>query len=168
MKRLLLLLMLLWLALASNAFAVGTCTASGPSFIHDTSFSTGQKDAGVYVVTYTCTADVSAHTFPSTVISGTATASKLLWGWYLYSVETLSGATQITNSSSYTIKDASGFDLMGTKGASAISNSTTVGVKTFAFPASGGFSPTVGPLTLAITGNSVDSAVVTVELTFVK
>jgi hypothetical protein len=153
------LTLLILVLIVPTVFGAGTITQSL------------RKVESIYVVTMTCTADSADQSYPATVIRGTDTTgigANVLLGWYLYSIKTISGATAPTDGYSVTVKDDSGFDLLGGKGLTAQSSSKTVPVKVFAFPSGGGFSPISGPLTLAVTGNSVNSANITVTLEFVR
>ena len=158
------LLMLCGIALAVNDTEVVTDVTS-------TQISAENNrvlDSGTVIITLVCTADSGAGTFAAKVVpvSGYYPNQMLnsynLTGYYLYQVGLTPGSTQPTASYSVTITDNRGFPIdlgLLTGSASApqligIYNTTTV-------------YPTVrGPLTVAITGNSVHSAVITLDLIF--
>lgn len=108
----------------------------------------------VWTVTFSWTADASAATVPSTVAPCSGQFS--LQGYVLLQVETVPGSPSPTTSYSATLTDSYGLDLAGGQ-LSALSSSAA---QNFAITAP----PLIGPLTLAILGNSVNSAQGTVIL----
>jgi hypothetical protein len=145
------------LALAgSPALAAGTCTQALESL-------PGSIQSYVRVLTFTCTADSAAATYPETAVSSAILDD--ITGWYIYYVETKPGTTQPTDNYDIVIEDAGGMDLMG----GTLANRDTLN-KERAFPkvdtanALYGGSYIVGATTLKITNNAVNSAQVTVKL----
>ncbi len=114
-----------------------------------------------------CTADAALATFPATIINALDNISKYdLRGMFLSEVKTIPGATGPTDDTDFTITDEYGIDLLTTRGTNAIDNATKNWI------ASGGSSnypmPLItGNITLTITNNSVNSAVVTVVLNLI-
>jgi hypothetical protein len=115
------------------------------------------------------TADAADHTFPSTVLNDLAAVSGLfaLEGLQLYSIKCIPGSvTPPTNGGSVTITDDYGLDLLGGKGSGMISNTN----KTWALfgPAESDVCALVtGDITIDITGNSMDSAELTIIIEFI-
>ena len=121
----------------------------------------------VVKVTLTCTASADAHTYPATVVNTLDNVSDYdLRGLSLHSVKAIPGTTGPTDNSDLTITDENGVDLLGGKGENIIDNATLsfvpAGPGAFAQPA-----PITGNITVNLSGNSVDSAVVTLVLLFV-
>lgn len=137
MKKVLLSILLLALCLSANlASAAGTCSVSSDDY------------GMMRKLTYTCTADASDGSFPST-------ASLPQFGWVLR-IDVVPGATNPTSGWAATLKDSSGIDITN-GGIVSLSESTASAVKL-----DGARGWTRGTLTLAVTGNSVNSA----QLTF--
>jgi len=117
----------------------------------------------------TCTAgaagDANAHLYPATVIN-TLAALAALWdirGMMIRSLKAIpDGDTPPTDGSSLTIKDEYGVDLLDGAGAEFIPSTGTAWTMNTIFPAL-----ITGDITLAITGNSVNSAAVTLVLELV-
>ena len=115
-------------------------------------------------VVLTCTADVSAHTYPATVINDLITHK--IVGMSLYTVGTYKGGTAPTDGTDLTITQDS-IDILDTKGVNLI-DSTTSEI-TWAGSSTQDFAvPIVGDITANITNNSVDSAVTYIVLIFGK
>jgi len=151
MKRILSAALLAALCLGSPgpAIAAGTVTETSIERLAGTSG---------YVLTLTCTADSAAATYPSTATS--AGVNELIDGLYLYQVETDPGATAPTDNYDIEIRSARAVDLMGT----GLANRDTANTE-IAYP--GSMTPLVdGALTIVISGNSVNSAVVVMRLYF--
>jgi hypothetical protein len=112
-------------------------------------------------VVLTCTADATAHTFPSTVLNTLLLAAGFdIRGMRINSVKVIpSAVTPPTNASSMTIKDEYGVDLMDEAGVTFIPAAGTAWTINSIFPAF-----ITGDITLAITGNLVDSAVLTLVI----
>jgi hypothetical protein len=118
----------------------------------------------------TCTADATAHTFPATVINDLAVDSDGrtfdLRGLKLYSVKAAPGGTAPTDATDLTITDEYGVDLIGGRGTDFIDATsktwTPAGPATYNLPAL-----ITGDVTVTITNNAVDSAIVTLVLEFV-
>ena len=112
---------------------------------------------------YTCTADASDGSVPAHTITG-------LSGFYLYSVETWPGATAPTDASDLTLLDATtGEDLLGGNGTDAVDATTpkTIAPKSTAMDLNF-YHMVKGNLTMNITNNSVNSAIINVRVTGVK
>lgn len=115
----------------------------------------------------TCTASADDHTYPETIVNTLENVSDYdLRGLSLYSVKAIPGTTGPTDNSDLTITDEDGVDLLGGKGENIIDNATSsfipAGPGAFAQPA-----PITGDITINLSGNSVNSAVVTLVLLFV-
>jgi hypothetical protein len=115
------------------------------------------------------TADETAHTFPSTVLNDLPAVSGLftLEGLQLYSIKCIPYAvTPPTGGGSITVTDEYGLDLLGGKGSGMISNTN----KTWAL-----FGPSesdvcalvTGDITINVSGNSVNSAKLTIIIEFI-
>lgn len=138
MKKILALAAIVLLLLPGMAVAAGTCTAT----------STESRQS-IIVVTWTCVADASDGSYP-------ATASNVgVRGW-LYAVDTIPGSTQPTDNWDATITNASGYDLLG----GGLTNRDTANAER-AIPTKTAWVD--GPITLTITGNSVNSANIVVK-----
>lgn len=162
------LILAVLLFLSPAAWAAGTCVVTNVTSTQNA--SNRVPDAGVVIVTLTCTADASAHTFPATTVPLYSTGSLLnaynLTGYVLYEVGRTPGATQPTANYTTTITDAQGFaidlGLLTTNGSASAAQLTPIALT--ASPAS---FPTVrSALTVAITANSVNSAQITLDLIF--
>ena len=155
MKRLsVFIAMLFILGFTTIAFAAGSCvlTQAGTQTGSDRMWRQ-----------YTCTADASAATVPAYTVTG-------FYDFYIYSVETWPGAVAPTDATDFTLLDAvTGEDLLGGNGTDAIDATTP---KTI-FPRSAAmalnfYHMVKGNLTLTITNNAVNSAVMNVRITGVK
>lgn len=163
-------LLILALAIGAPIWAAGTCTVSDVTSTQIASQSNRIADAQTVIVTLTCTGDASTGSFPSTTVplSGSYPTSLLntynLTGYLLYQVGRTPGATQPTANYSVTITDAQGFaidlGLLTSNGSATAAQMTAITNGT-----SG--SPVVrSALAVAITGNSVASANITLNLIF--
>jgi hypothetical protein len=124
------------------------------------------------VLELTCTAGTAgeAGTFPATIINPLAVDSVGslfdLRGLKLYSVKVIPGATVPTDATDLTITDEYGIDLLGGKGTDLIDATSKtwipIGPAGYALPAL-----ITGNVTVTITGNLIDSAVITIVLEFV-
>lgn len=117
----------------------------------------------------TCTADASAHTYPSTELVAmvdaafSITKGRTLQGWGLWMIETDPGATGPTDDTDFVLNSANGTDMLGGNGANAIDNATNNIVYP---PVSPMF---IGPsITLVISNNAVNSAIVYIKLYLVR
>ena len=151
----------------SYAFAtVGTCTQA----LSDTT-DVETKAVVFKTLTFVCTADVSAGTYPSTVVNS-ANMTELLGGWFLMTGSSLNGATGPTASSVIKLTTTTEGDILG--GAGKTATAATAGLDSKFKPIVdtvylvSGVVPITSGLTLAITGNSVNSAVVTLVFKFIK
>lgn len=121
------------------------------------------------VVTLTCTASVDAATYPSTAL--TSAANDQLRGWSLMMMSTYNGSTAPTALYDVTLADAVGVDILGGAGAN---RPGTAGVSSQVRPRTDtslllpGLRPVYSTLTLAIANNAVNSAVVTIQLFFMR
>ena len=117
------------------------------------------------VISLTCTASATDASFTSKTITG-------LKGWSLYRVITSPGSTAPTDNSNLTLKDTLGAaseDLLGTNGTGGVDNAT----KNTIFPRNtyhslNDYPPILGTLTLAITNNSVNSAITYIRIVGAK
>ena len=156
----------LFLVLPLQVFAVGTV-------VQTLATTCGSDPQGVpcqKVLTLVCTADSAAATYPSTAIS--AANMEQLKGWFLFTGSALNGAAGPTASSVIKLSTATQGDILGGAGktptvatSAAESKFLPIGDTVYLTPKA---IPVVGDLTFAITGNAVNSAVVTVVLTFIK
>ena len=166
------LILAVLLFLSPAAWAAGTCVVSDVTSTQNA--NNRVPDAGVVIVTLTCTADASAHTFPATTVplvgsypSGTLLNAYNLTGYVLYQVGRTPGTTQPTANYTTTITDAQGFaldlGLLTTNGSATGAQLTGISSATAPYPVY----PTVrSALTVAITANSVNSAQITLDLVF--
>lgn len=164
-----LLLILLALGLAPPLWGAGTCNVSNITSTQNA--NSRVPDAETVIVTLGCTADASAHTYPSATIplvgsypSGGLLNAYNLTGYILYQVGQTPGGTAPTANYTVTIKDADGFALdLGL----LTSNGSASAAQLTAITSTGTLFPVVrSALTVAITGNSVNSAVITLDLIF--
>jgi len=137
----------------AKAWAVGTCTVTGPTPIGQTQVYTNSQP---FVTTITCVGDASTGSFPATTIPGLLSTAQQLQGFYITRVEIVPGATQPTAGYKVTITDSNGVDELGGNA----TNLNASGAQIFATGAAA--TPINGLETLNITGNSVNSANVTV------
>lgn len=120
-------------------------------------------NSNVSVLTFTCTADSSDGSFPSTDTSSAITAA--IKGMSITEVRTNPGSTAPTANYDIVLNDTDGIDLMG----GALANrSATASERVVPVVQTGiyGDSPVDGAITLAITNNSVNSATLTVKVFF--
>lgn len=158
MKRLLSVLFLCVAIFAASVSwaAVGTCTQTLSTVLTDNGPSPVAK-----ILTFTCTGGTGAETgtYPATAIS-TANTNDLK-SWYLYKVETNPGAIPPEDNWDFTITNANGIDMMGGAGANR-HTTTSQRVKPVYVD------PLVGTWTVNITGNTTASAIVVLDLTFLR
>jgi len=115
-------------------------------------------------VVLTCTADVSAHTFPATVINDLI--DHKIVGMSLLTVGTYPGGLACTDSTDLTLTQDT-IDILGGKGTDLID--ATTAEFTWAGSSTQDFGvPITGDITANITNNSVDSGVAMIVLTFGK
>lgn len=141
--------LILTLFLWGSALAAGTITQSDVEVYLDTR-----------VLTFTCTADASAHTFPVTASDGD------LDGYVFLVVTDPDGTTAPTDNYDITLTDANSVDVMGGE----LSNRDTANSEQ-AVPlidAVFGSRFVKGPLTITITNNSVDSAGIVVKVFYYR
>jgi len=152
---------MLILLLTSSAWAVGTVTQK-VAMVCEPNTSVCFK-----TLTFVCTADSAAATYPATAVSESNHAQ--LKGWALMMGSTLNGATAPTALWDIAITEG-GVDVLGTAGAdrpgtTAISSQFRPLTSTsYLMP---GLRPVADTWTLAITNNLVNSAVATIKLFFV-
>src|SRR5208283_2089708 len=106
----------------------------------------------VFALTFRCTADAATGSYPTTLVTPVVPSAVL--GSRISTAEFAPGSPAPTASWSVTLTDTLGLDLLAGNGAS-LSATATTGVTI-------GSIPITSTLTLAITGNSVNSAVVTI------
>jgi hypothetical protein len=151
---------------AVPAFGAGSCVTTVA-----TSATANERipDSKTVIVTLVCTADVaSTYTFPSTVVALTPSTNTVkpynLFGYYLYQVGRTPGGTQPTGNYTVTITDGRGFaldlGLLTSNGSASAPQLAAIFSSTVAYPVVRS-APTV-----AITGNSVSAAIVTLDLIF--
>ena len=148
MKRLILIILAAGLIILSGAsFAAGAIVVS--DFV--------SAGAGEYEITYTCTADASGATFIATA------TTRPLYG-YVYEVVTNPGSPSPTALYDITLTDSDGVDIMGGQ---LLNRSATVSES--AVPKNDGVRcdrKVNSVLTINITNNSVNSAVIVVKVRF--
>ncbi len=154
MKRLVLfaaILALLALPSVGESAAVGTCGQS---------VETPWNQSGGKILIFRCTASADDGSFPSTDTSAEITAA--IEGLYIAEVRVNPG-TAPTTLYDIVLNDVDGIDLMG---GTMADRSATVSQRSIPAVAPGIYGGTLayGPLTLAITGNLVNSAVVVVKV----
>ena len=153
MKRLLLSLLLV-LALAVPAWAVGTVAITSSNV-------TVQGNVWRKVITLSWVADAATATVPPTTIT---TATYGIGGWYLYTAETNPGSTAPTGNYNIVLNDADGLDVAGGLLANRDATATeivNVGASAHGYPA------IRGDLTFVLSDNVVNSATGTLILIFV-
>ena len=168
MKKILLaLLMVVLFAVPVFATPAGdsSCTATVA-----TSFTANDRipDAETVIVTLACTGDSGDGSFPSTVValtpSATTTKPYNLYGYYLYQVGRKPGGTQPTASYTVTITDTRSFAidlaLLTSNGSASAAQLTLIANSTTGYPV------VRSALTVAITGSTVHSAGITLDLIF--
>lgn len=168
MKRILLCLLFIGLA-GPPVWAAGSCVVS------DTTSSQNANsripDSGTVIVTLTCTGDASTGSFPSTTVpltgsypSGGLLNAYNLTGFVLYQVGRTPGVTQPTSNYTVTVTDAQGvaldLGLLTSNGSASAAQLTAITNSTVVYPV------VRSALTVAITGNSVASAKITLTLVF--
>ncbi len=135
--------------------AVGTITQKMQSF--------GSSRAGQTMMHFilTCTGSSTDGTFPATALG----FKRQMRGARLEAMETNPGTTSPTANWDVTLVDDAGFDLLGGAGANRSATATER-----ALPVVGtgvvGTAPTNGDTTVTITGNSVNSAGIVIDLWF--
>lgn len=168
-----LLLALFILLVSSRAWAVGTCTVTNVTSTQIASESNRIPDAETVIVTVSCTADASAGTYPAVTIpvSGYYPQTYLntynLTGFFLYEVGRTPGSPAPTANYTTTITDSRGFaidlGLLTTNGSASAAQLTSIASATAPYPV---FPVVRSALTVQISANSVDSAVITLDLIF--
>jgi len=123
-----------------------------------------QSDVKVYdnvrMLTFTCTADASAHTYP-------VTASNVdIDGFVFLVVTNPDGTTAPTDAYDITLTDSDGVDVMGGELADRSDSNSEQAVPLIDGVFGSRF--VKGPLTITITGNSVDSAVTVVTVFYYR
>lgn len=167
------LAILIALCLPSASWAVGTCVVSDVTTTQN--ISNRVPDAETVILTLVCTADAAAGTFPAVSIpltgsspSGTLLNAYNLTGYILYAVGRTPGTTAPTANYTTVITDNRGYNmsqaLLTTNGTATGAQWTWISPATAPYPVF----PVVrgGPLTVAITANSVNSAQITLDLIF--
>lgn len=171
MRKRSIIFILLVLLCAIPAWCAGTCVVSDAT----SSQSSGSRvpDSGTVIVTLVCTADASAHTYPATIVPyfGYYPSSALniynLTGYYLYAVGRTPGGTAPTANYTVTITDYRGFALdeaeLTANGSATAAQFTIIGPATAPY---GGPVVRPGNQTVQISANSVNSAVITLDLIY--
>lgn len=141
------------------------CWAAGTVSQAVTTIYEGESVPKVRVLTFTATADAADGSYPSTAMSA-ATLSKLK-GWYLYKVITNPGSTAPTDNWDFTLSDTDGIDVLGGNGAN---RHTTTSQMIAPLLTTGVYfaQPVLNAWTLAITGNSNNSAGIVIQCVFVR
>ena len=168
-KRFLFFPLLAVLGLGPPMWAAGTCTVSNITSTQNA--SSRVPDSQTVVVTVACTGDASSGSFPTASIplSGVSPSGSLLnaynlTGYFLYQVGRTPGTTNPTANYTTTVTDAQGFAL---DQALLTSNGSASTAQLTAITSAATLYPVVrSALTVAITGNSVASAGITLTLIF--
>ena len=164
MRKIIIATLFLALLLPVSAFATGSCVQT-----FNTSYTTQDRisDPQIVIVTLTCTGDSSGGTFPAVTvpISGTSGTNPYnIYGYSLYQVGRTPGTTQPTASYSVTVTDSRGFALdlgaLTSNGSASVSQLLSICNTVIEYPI------IRSPLTVQISGNSVNSAKITVDLIF--
>ena len=158
MKKLFIILAVLF-CFGINAYGAGT-VVEVPAWLN--------AETMTFTVTFTCTADAAAATYPATAFSAATTTA--LKGWHLYRVRINPGAVAPTANYDLTITEQGG-DVLGGAGLNLSATATE-----FRAPAvaSVGTSYGIGEVTMADTwtltleNNAVNSAVTVITLFFTK
>ena len=163
MKKLITLLIGLFLFVPFAAFAAGTITQAITS---DRQY--GPNNA-FRAVTLSCTGDAANGTLPATALSTAILATLHSGGYALFKVQTYPGGVAPTDASDMTITDGTGADILGGNGANQIDATS----KLEFYPLIGAtpvLQPVIGTWTVNITQQAVatNSATFTVVLIFVK
>lgn len=153
------------------AILVGLCMVS-PSLLYAAAGSSTTTSSKIMVdnkvqrvivtIAWTGGTGVDAGTIPNVTITP---ATYGVEGWYLYSVETNPGAVAPTDNYDLVINDADGKDIAGGLLANRdLTNTELVlaGLGGFGFPI------VRGPLTLVLSGNSVESSTGTIIIIFIN
>jgi hypothetical protein len=118
-------------------------------------------------VTLTCTGDASDGSFPATNINTLVKALGYdIRGMKISEVKAAPGATAPTDATDVEITDENGIDILGARGTNLIDATS----KTYIVPGPASQHQPVlvtGDLTIAITGNSVHSAITTIVLNLI-
>ena len=141
--------------MSSMAYSAGTVTITTETL---------PNNSDIRTITYTCTADAADGSFPSTAL--TTEQALYVTGYHCYLAVTDPGATAPTDDYDIAITDTYSCDVFG----GALADRDTANSEQVA-PAVGsayGGRTCAGVWTLAITNNSVNSAVVTLVLYFSK
>lgn len=163
------LLVLLMMGLGPPVWAAGTCTVSNITSTQNANNKV--PDSQTVIVTLTCVGDASNGSFPSTTVpltgfypSGTTLNAYNLTGYVLYQVGQTPGATTPTANYTVTVKDAKLFPLdlglLTGNGSASTPQMTAIGNAQTLYPV------VRSALTVAITGNSVNSANIVLDLIF--
>jgi len=157
------LIVLCLICLPCSAFAVGSCTQGVADF------ATPQNPT-VRTLTFVCTALAAEATYPATPVSSTNMAK--LKGWLLMTGSAVNGATGPTALSVITLSTPTEGDILGGAGKTATAATAALASKFSPLTDTGfstsGLVPITDNLTLAVTGNSVNAASLTIVFKFVK
>lgn len=149
-------LTLLGLILPSMVSAAGVCTQS-LSHVPDSVL----ENSPLKVLTFSCVADASDGSYPSTATSDTITGA--IKGFYVTEARTSPGLPAPTTLYDIVLNDAAAIDLMG---GTLANRSATLPERAIPMLASGIYGATAvdGAVTLVITNNVVQSAATTVKV----
>jgi len=151
MKRL-----LLFILFSSMAYAVGTCTITGPTQLGSSPVLINVSPT--LLLSVACTADAANGSYPATALPQLI-ESPQMQGMALLRAEIAPGSPNPTAGFSVSITDANGVDQL-------TGQAINLSASTAAIYSAGAGIPVNGTFTLNITGNSVNSAVVTTTMYF--
>lgn len=169
MKAKLFLLLLVAGLVSTPIWAAGTCTVTDVTSTQNA--NSRVPDSVTVIVKLTCVGDASTGSFPSTTVpltgvspSGSLLNAYNLTGYYLYQVGRTVGSTAPTANYTTTVTDAQGFaldlGLLTSNGSASAAQLNYIANTTTNYPV------VRSALTVAITGNSVASANIVLDLVF--
>jgi hypothetical protein len=169
MKKLVLIVFAISVIFVGNIYASGSACEEWTNFNISGKYGERWFESGIKVVRFGCIADNANGSFPSTAFSA-GTMGEII-GWSLLMASTVNGTPAPTDQWAFTLKDADGVDILGaagTKRPGGVGISSQLTPITDTGYATSQFRPITSNLTLAATGNIVNSAITTIILLFIK
>jgi hypothetical protein len=160
MKKLICLVGILMLLMASSAWAAGTIIVQSDKVIQGLVGKEAREV--VYLVTFGTDASSPASTALDSILLSTGIKTAPVGGWWLFKVSTLYGSTAPKDNTDMYIYRATGtnkIDILGGNGANAIDNAAN----NIFYPATS-TQPLFGDDILAVSGNDVNNATVQIVL----